>query len=40
MIDLVLNEAAAANIQFVPTAIIGEAIFDEHITTEELAKLI
>ncbi|ATO44355.1 thioredoxin domain-containing protein [Loigolactobacillus coryniformis subsp. coryniformis] len=40
MIDLVLNEAAAANIQFVPTVIIGEAIFDEHITTEELAKLI
>jgi hypothetical protein len=30
MIDLVLNEAAAANIQFVPTVIIGEAIFDEH----------
>ncbi|MFC6170018.1 thioredoxin domain-containing protein [Loigolactobacillus jiayinensis] len=40
MINMVLNEAKAANVQFVPTIIIGEQIFDEHITPTELAKLI
>ncbi|MFD0896428.1 thioredoxin domain-containing protein [Loigolactobacillus binensis] len=40
MIDLVLKETQAANIQFVPTIIIGAAIFDEKITPAELTKLI
>ncbi|MFD1317413.1 thioredoxin domain-containing protein [Loigolactobacillus zhaoyuanensis] len=40
MIDLVLNEAKTANVQFVPTIIIGDTIFDEKITKPELAKLI
>lgn len=36
----IIAEAEAANIFFVPTVIIGEHIFDEHITTAELTELI
>jgi len=32
----VIAEANAAHIQFVPTIIIGEHIFDESVTEEEL----
>ncbi|EUJ22669.1 hypothetical protein PGRAN_11974 [Listeria grandensis FSL F6-0971] len=36
----IIAEANAANIRLVPTVIIGEHIFDEHISPEELEKLI
>lgn len=36
----IMNEASEANIQFVPTIILGEAIFDESITHEKLTGLI
>ncbi|WP_429949137.1 hypothetical protein IGJ55_002313 [Enterococcus sp. AZ170] len=36
IIQAVILEAEAANIKFVPTIIIGEHIFDESITKEEL----
>ena len=40
MIDAVIAEANAANIKFVPTIVIGEHIFDESVTTEELISYI
>lgn len=40
MIDAVINEANAANIKFVPTIVIGEHIFDESVTKEELIRYI
>lgn len=36
IIDAVIAEAGAANIKFVPTVIIGEHIFDESVTKDEL----
>lgn len=39
-INGIIQEAEAATIFFVPTVIIGEHIFDEHITAEELATII
>lgn len=36
----IIEEAAAANIRFVPTVIIGESIFDESISYEELHSLV
>ncbi|NJE63011.1 DsbA family protein [Enterococcus durans] len=36
----IINEASEANIRFVPTIILGEAIFDESITHEKLTDLI
>ncbi|MBC6310328.1 DsbA family protein [Listeria sp. FSL L7-1582] len=38
--EKIIAEANAANIRLVPTVIIGEHIFDEHISPEELEKLI
>ncbi|MBC2239308.1 DsbA family protein [Listeria booriae] len=38
--DKIIAEANAANIRLVPTVIIGEHIFDEHISPEELEQLI
>ncbi|MBP2099221.1 DsbA family protein [Enterococcus rivorum] len=40
IIQSVLTEANAANIQFVPTCIIGKHIFDESITLEKLTEYI
>ncbi|GGC77076.1 DsbA family protein [Enterococcus wangshanyuanii] len=40
MIDAVIAEANAANIKFVPTIVIGEHIFDESVTKEELIRYI
>ena len=40
MADAVIAEANAANIKFVPTIIIGEHIFDESVTREELIRYI
>lgn len=39
-INGIIAEAEAANIFFVPTVIVGDHIFDEHITTDELTNLI
>ena len=39
-IEGIIEEAVRANIEFVPTVFIGEAIFDEHITVDELKTLI
>ena len=36
LVSAVIAEANAAHIQFVPTIIIGEHIFDESVTEEEL----
>ncbi|MBE6171908.1 MAG: DsbA family protein, partial [Enterococcus faecium] len=36
----IIDEANAAHIQFVPTVIIDEHIFDESITPEELSELV
>ena len=36
LVSAVIDEANAAHIQFVPTIIIGEHIFDESVTEEEL----
>jgi protein-disulfide isomerase len=36
----ILAEAKRANVEFVPTVFIGEKIFDEHITVDELQTLI
>lgn len=36
----VIEEAAKANVQFVPTIILGEHIFDENITVDELKVLL
>lgn len=36
IIEHVIEEAAAANIQFVPTIIVGEHIFDESVSPDEL----
>ena len=38
LVSAVIAEANAAHIQFVPTIIIGEHIFDESVTEEELLK--
>lgn len=38
IIQSVITEANAANIQFVPTVIIGKHIFDENITLEKLTE--
>lgn len=40
IVQAVIEEAAAATINFVPTIIIGEHIFDESITKEELIRYI
>ncbi|MFD2304940.1 DsbA family protein [Enterococcus termitis] len=40
IIDSVINEANAANIKFVPTIVIGDHIFDESVTKEELISYI
>ncbi|WP_099223131.1 DsbA family protein [Listeria costaricensis] len=36
----IIQEAGEANVVFVPTVIVGEHIFDEHITPEELRALL
>lgn len=36
----IIKEAEEANVVFVPSVFIGEHIFDEHITNEELQQLI
>ena len=38
--QLIVDEANAANIQFVPTIIVGEHIFDESISEEELTEML
>ncbi|WP_291291621.1 DsbA family protein [Enterococcus sp.] len=38
--DEIVNEARQANIQFVPTVIFGDRIFDESISRDELSQLI
>ncbi|MBO0422492.1 thioredoxin [Enterococcus plantarum] len=40
IVQAVIEEAAAATIKFVPTIVIGEHIFDESITKEELIRYI
>ena len=37
---LIVDEANAANIQFVPTIIVEEHIFDESISEEELTEML
>ena len=39
-IEGIIEEAVRANVEFVPTVFIGEEIFDEHITVNELQTLI
>lgn len=39
-INGIIQEAAKANVVFVPSVFIGEHIFDENITNEELQKII
>lgn len=39
-INGIIKEAEEANVVFVPSVFIGEHIFDEHITNEELQQLI
>lgn len=36
--EKIITEASAANIKFVPTIILGEAIFDENISSETLTS--
>ncbi|MDU4623997.1 MAG: thioredoxin domain-containing protein, partial [Enterococcus gallinarum] len=36
----IVEEARKANIQFVPTVIVGSHIFDESISADELTQLI
>ncbi|EAG6739661.1 DsbA family protein [Listeria monocytogenes] len=38
--EKIVAEANAANVVFVPTVIVGEHIFDEHISPEELRSLL
>ncbi|PRY82621.1 thioredoxin domain-containing protein [Alkalibacterium olivapovliticus] len=38
--EAILTEAETANVKFVPTVFIEDYIFDEHITEEELEKII
>lgn len=38
--DKIIAEANAANIVFVPTVVVNDHIFDEHITPSELAELL
>lgn len=38
--EAIIKEAAEANVKLVPTVFIGEHIFDEHISTEELKDII
>ncbi|MEI5993074.1 DsbA family protein [Candidatus Enterococcus mansonii] len=40
IVEAVIAEATAANIKFVPTIVIGDHIFDESVTTEELIRYI
>jgi protein-disulfide isomerase len=39
-LEEVVKEAVAANIKFVPTVIVGDAIFDEHITAELFEEIL
>ncbi|EIA20455.1 DsbA family protein [Listeria fleischmannii] len=38
--EAIIKEANVANVVFVPTVIVGDHIFDEHITPEELEVLL
>jgi len=40
IVQAIVAEAEAANIKFVPTIVIGEHIFDESVTKEELIRYI
>ncbi|MDM8213321.1 thioredoxin domain-containing protein [Enterococcus hirae] len=40
MAQAIIDEAREANIQFVPTVLVGDQIFDEHVTAQELQQLL